>query len=61
MVKANGVGVPNYWLVDPRLRSITTYVLREGDYRQDKAARNDETLVAQPFPDLAIPLSELWR
>ena len=54
-------GVPNYWLVDPRRRSITTYALRSGDYRQDKVARHDEILVAQPFPDLSIPLAKLWR
>jgi Uma2 family endonuclease len=53
-------GVPNYWLIDPDAREAVAYVLQQGEYRQAVLAQNDEPFSAPPFPDLAIPLGQLW-
>ena len=53
-------GVPHYWVLDPQARQVTAYVLESGEYRQTAVARGDEQLAAPPFPDLVIPLAELW-
>jgi Uma2 family endonuclease len=53
-------GVPHYWLLDPAARIAETYRLVEGRYELAARARDDEELCAQPFPELSIPLAELW-
>ena len=52
--------VPNYWLIDPQNRAATAYVLESGTYRRLAYARGDQPFAAPPFPDLTIPLTELW-
>ena len=53
-------GVPFYWIVDPELRTVEAYRL-EGD-RYQLAARGggDEQVTLPPFPDLKIPLAQIW-
>ena len=52
--------VPNYWLVDPASRVAEAHRLVEGGYELAARADGDETFSAPPFPELAIPLAELW-
>ncbi|MBI2940592.1 MAG: Uma2 family endonuclease [Chloroflexi bacterium] len=53
-------GVPYYWLADPAHRRIEASVLDGADYRLIARGKGDEIFSASPFPDLAIPLGELW-
>jgi Uma2 family endonuclease len=53
-------GIPNYWLLDPDRREFSAYVLENGDYRQAAIAREDARITVPPFPDLVIPLADVW-
>jgi len=53
-------GVPHYWLVDPAARFAEAHRLVEGQYQLAARADGDETFSAPPFPELSIPLAELW-
>ena len=52
--------VPYYWIVDPDARAVEAYALREGAYVLAARVAGDETLRAEPFADLALPLAALW-
>lgn len=54
-------GVPHYWLVDPRAQTLEALELGEGSYRLAVAVGGDDTFRPGLFPDLVIPLRELWR
>ncbi len=53
-------GVANYWLIDPDRHEAEAYVLEEGSYQLVRVSKESEVFRAAPFPDLAIPLDELW-
>lgn len=54
-------GVSYYWLVDPDRQRIEAYALDDGDYRRTVVASETAGFAAPPFPDLAIPLADLWE
>jgi Uma2 family endonuclease len=56
-----GLGVPEYWLVDPRERSIECLLLRDGVYSIAAASVDDETFRPASFEGLEIPLVKLWE
>ena len=53
-------GVPYYWLLDPGERTFEGYRLADGEYRVSVRKRGDQTVSADPFPELTIMLGELW-
>jgi Uma2 family endonuclease len=53
-------GVPNYWIIDPKGRTFDAYALINGKYELNAQARDQMTVSAPPFPDLTIPLAQLW-
>ena len=53
-------GLPHYWLVDPCARFVEAYGLVAGRYELVARACDEDELRAPPFPELAIPLAELW-
>lgn len=53
-------GVANYWTIDPKLRTADAFVLKVGRYTLAGSGSKDEIVHFPPFPDLDIPLSELW-
>ena len=54
-------GVKNYWIVDPKQRTIESYVLRKGTYVGRVRGSGSDVVRLPPFPKLEIPLSKLWR
>lgn len=54
-------GVAHYWIVDPQQRSFEAFTLIDGAYKLTAKATGDETMSAEPFADLSIPLGDLWR
>lgn len=54
-------GVTNYWIVDPERRELTVLTLEGDAYRPATLARNNEEITAPPFPDITIPLADLWE
>ncbi|MGH2457629.1 MAG: Uma2 family endonuclease [Chloroflexota bacterium] len=53
-------GVANYWRVDPDRWEFLAEALADGVYRQVAIARESQTITAPPFPDLVIPLAQVW-
>jgi Uma2 family endonuclease len=54
------LGVPEYWLVDPRARTFERLLLREGAYVIAGSFADSETFRAESFDGLEIPLAKLW-
>ena len=55
-----GMGVPNYWLLDARARSLECLVLRGSNYVLDVNGRDKEEVRPTLFPNLVIRLASLW-
>ncbi len=53
-------GVGNYWIVDPMARTLEAFALSAGEFVLVVRAGGDEIVHLPPFPDLAIPLAEIW-
>jgi Uma2 family endonuclease len=53
-------GIPNYWILDPEERVFESYELANGEYRLATRCGESGFVRAAPFPDLPIPLAEIW-
>jgi Uma2 family endonuclease len=53
-------GVAHYWIVDPEHQTIEAYTLQEGVYVLSGRGKGSDIVHLAPFPELAIPLAELW-
>lgn len=53
-------GIPHYWIVDFMRKTLEGLVLVRDDYEREATFPGDENARLRPFPDLAIPLAELW-
>jgi Uma2 family endonuclease len=54
-------GVRHCWLVDPAEKTLEAFELIEGAYHFVAAVAEEEAFRPGLFPDLVIPLPELWR
>lgn len=54
-------GVRFYWIIDPKLQTIDAWELVDAQYVHIGRAQGTATIKLQPFPDLEIPLAQLWR
>jgi len=54
-------GVACYWIIDPAERTIEAYKLAEGRYVRCGRGQSSDIVRLPPFPDLEIPLAELWQ
>jgi Uma2 family endonuclease len=52
--------VAHYWIVDPTAQTIEGYKLVGGKYRRTGHGKKNDTVRLPPFPELDIPLAELW-
>jgi Uma2 family endonuclease len=50
-----------YWIVDPALRTFEGWELKRAKYVSIGRAQGVASIRLAPFPDLEIPLKELWR
>jgi Uma2 family endonuclease len=53
-------GVAHYWIVDPTERTFLAYKLGRKGYVKNASGRNGQSVKAEPFTALAIPLNRLW-
>jgi Uma2 family endonuclease len=53
-------GVPEYWLVLPYPSGVEVLLLDHGGYRIHKLYRRPDTLASPSFPDLRIPLQDVF-
>ena len=49
-----------YWIVDPARRTIEAFRLRGGKYAAAGRGLGIQSVTLPPFPDLEIPLADLW-
>jgi len=54
-------GVAFYWIVDPAAKTMEGWKLESGRYISTGRGEKDQVIQLQPFADLSIPLSRLWR
>ena len=52
--------VAYYWIIDPDAQTIEAYVLKQGQFQLAAKGTSSDTVHLPPFPELAIPLSEIW-
>jgi Uma2 family endonuclease len=53
--------VAYYWIVDPDQRTAEAFKLARREYRPAGAGKESEIVKFPPFPDLKIPLGEIWQ
>jgi Uma2 family endonuclease len=53
--------VANYWIVDPDAQTIHAYKLARKQYREVGHAKSQDIVALPPFPDLNIPLADIWH
>ena len=53
-------GVRCYWIIDPDERTFEGFELEGAAYRLVTRRQGDETVRAEPFPNLSIALPTLW-
>jgi len=53
-------GVPFYWIVDPRSRTIDAYTLVDGIYRPSARLEGSVWLALPPFPELTPDPAVIW-
>jgi len=53
-------GVPHYWLLDAFGRRLECLVLEGSEYRTEAVARDADEVRTSLFPQLVIPLKQIW-
>lgn len=53
-------GVPHYWIVDPRTRTLEAFRLTEDGYELIDSRGPGSVFQPELFPGLEIPIDELW-
>ncbi|HEY3131123.1 MAG TPA: Uma2 family endonuclease [Acidobacteriota bacterium] len=54
-------GVAEYWIVDPKGKTVIVHRLAEGGYSEAKSFAGSEELVSSTFPGLRVPLALVFR
>jgi len=53
-------GVKEYWMVNPKLKTIEVYILEENEYKQAAIYKGDDYAVSQIFKELGIVLKNVF-
>lgn len=53
-------GVPFLWLIDPALRTLEAFALRDGHWLLEHVHKEDDEVRAAPFDAVAFSLTDLW-
>ncbi len=52
--------VPEYWIVNPKMRTIQRHILKDGIYEKLKVNREGDVVAPQNFPKLKVELAEVF-
>ena len=53
-------GIPYFWLIDPRLRTLQALELQNGQWQTIATLTGDAQVAVPPFAAAPFPLNELW-
>ena len=53
-------GVKHLWLIDPDLKTLEAYELRDGQWLLLVTLDDDKPVSVRPFDEISFPLSALW-
>jgi Uma2 family endonuclease len=56
----NEFGVKEYWIVNPKLKSIEVYVFEKSEYKQNGVYKGCGSAVSQSFNELEIRLEDIF-
>jgi Uma2 family endonuclease len=59
--QSEAAGVAYYWIIDPRQRSMEAHQPKAKKYRAAGEGKGEDVVRLPPFPDLDIPLADLWE
>jgi Uma2 family endonuclease len=54
-------GIPHYWILDPRTRSLEVYRLGPGGYKMAGTFEVGDVFRPEIFPGLEIAIDDLWQ
>ena len=54
-------GVAYYWIIDPRQRTVEAHQLKGKKFLAAGQGKGNDVVRLPPFPDLDIPLADLWE
>jgi Uma2 family endonuclease len=60
MLEYAQVGIPEYWLLDPKRETIRVYVLKDATYELHSTYKRGEVAQAQTIPGFQIAVSEVF-
>lgn len=52
--------VKEYWLVNPKLKTIEVYVLEENKYKQHRIYKRCDNTISKSFDDLSVDLNDIF-
>ncbi len=53
-------GIPEYWIIDPYMRTVEVYLLAGAEYQMAKDLAEGETLTTTQLPGFALSVTELF-
>lgn len=53
-------GIDEYWMINPKLKTIEVYILEEDEYKQAAIYKGDDCVVSQTFKELGISLKDIF-
>ena len=53
-------GINEYWIINPKLKTVEVYTLENGEYKQAAIYKSDDCAVSQTFKELKVHLDEIF-
>jgi Uma2 family endonuclease len=53
-------GIKEYWIINPKLKTVEVYVLEEDEYKQNGVYKGCNSAVSQSFNGLEIRLEDIF-